>query len=156
MDKSHHPTSFGVFKPVGHVVVAMATQPQAQALATSLMDSGFTAADLVHYSAQEMKDQVDADLLAASPLASLGQDLNLIKAHRALAERGSCFLVVHASKPKQVEVVTALAKSNHAQSAQRYGSLIVEELLTLAVGERQMFESSDTGLDVSAANSARP
>ncbi len=156
MNKSTHPTSFGVFKPVGHIVVALATQAQADALSSSLLDAGFTAADLVHYTAQEMMDQVAADLLTASPLASLGQDLNLIKAHRALAERGSCFLVVHAAKHEQIERVTALAKGIPAQSAQRYGSLIVEELLTPAAGERQMFESSDTGLDTGVAGSARP
>ena len=147
MNKSTHPTSFGVFKPVGHIVVALATQTQADALASSLRASGFTGTELIQYTAQEMIDQVAADLLTASPLASLGQDLNLIKAHRALAEGGSCFLVVQASNPEQVERVTALAKTIPAQSAQRYGSLIVEKLLTPAVGERQMFESSDTGLD---------
>jgi hypothetical protein len=155
VNKSTHPTSFGVFKPVGHIVVALATQAQADALASSLRASGFTGTDLIHYTAQEMMDQVAADLLTASPLASLGQDLNLIKAHRALAEAGSCFLVVQASNPEQIERVTVLAKSIPAQSAQRYGSLIVEELLAPAVGERQMFESSDTGLDTGVADSAK-
>lgn len=155
MDKSKHPTSFGVFKPVGHIVVALATQAQADALARSLLDDGFTAQDLVHYTAQEMMGQVDADLLTASPLAALGQDLNLVKAHRALAEGGSCFLVVHAEQPEKIERVTALAGGIPAQSAQRYGSLIVEELLSPAVGGRQMFESSDTGLDRGVAGSSR-
>lgn len=156
MDKSHHPTSFGVFKPVGHVVIAMASEAQCDALANSLVESGFASADLVHYTSQEMIGQVQADMLTASPLASLGQDLNLIKAHRTLAEQGSSFLVVHAPKPEQVERVTAMAKSFNAQSAQRYGTLIVEELITAPSVTPQAFESPDTGLDIPVVANARP
>ena len=152
MDKTNPPTSFGVFKPVGHIVIALEAAAEAQALASALLAQGFSAADLVHYTPQEMLDQVDAEMLTASPLASLGQDLNLIKAHRALAERGYSFLVVHAPKAAQVAQVAALAKSMNAKSAQRYGSLIVEELIIAPGAESQVFESPDRGLDARLAD----
>jgi hypothetical protein len=147
MNKSNPPTSFGVFKPVGHVVIALGTDAQTQALASELTVQGFSADDLVHYTPQEMIDQVAAQILTASPLASVGQDLNLIKAHRALAEDGCSFLVVHAPNGELVAKVAAAAKNHHAKSAQRYGSLIVEELIISGDGESQTFESPDTGLD---------
>lgn len=147
MNKSNPPTSFGVFKPVGHVVVALGSNEQLQALSGALAAQGFSAGEMVHYSPQEMIDQVSAQLLTASPLASVGQDLNLIKAHRALAEGGCSFLVVHAPDGDQVDKVAAAAKSHHAKSAQRYGSLIVEELLAAPDDKPQTFESPDTGLD---------
>ena len=147
MDKSNPPTSFGVFKPVGHVVIALESAAQAHAVADTLRAQGFSAADLVHYSPQQMKDQVDAQLLTASPLASVGQDLNLIRAHRALAEKGCSFLVVHAPTSKQVEQVSSAARAMNALSAQRYGTLIVEELIDPNPGQNQAFESPDTGLD---------
>ncbi len=147
MDKSNPPTAFGVFKPVGHVVIALDSAALAQAVADKLLAQGFAATDLVHYTPQEMISQVDAQLLAASPLASVGQDLNLITAHRALAESGCSFLVVHAPQADQVAKVRSIANSMNAKSAQRYGVLIVEELMDPQSGERQVFESPDRGLD---------
>lgn len=147
MDKSNPPTAFGVFKPVGHVVIALDSAALAQAVADKLLAQGFAATDLVLYTPQEMISQVDAQLLAASPLASVGQDLNLITAHRALAESGCSFLVVHAPQADQVAKVRSIANSMNAKSAQRYGVLIVEELMDPQSGERQVFESPDRGLD---------
>ena len=147
MDKSNPPTSFGVFKPVGHVVIALDSAALAQSVADGLLAQGFVAADLVHYTPQEMINQVDAQMLTASPLASVGQDLNLITAHRALAQSGCSFLVVHAPGAEQVERVRSIANTMNAKSAQRYGMLIVEELMDPQMGQRQVFESPDRGLD---------
>ena len=156
MDKTNPPTSFGVFKPVGHIVVALESASQARAAASALAAQGFSSADMVHYTPQEMMDQVATEVLTASPLASLGQDLNLIKAHRALAEEGCNFLVVHAATSEQVAQVTAVAKAMGAKSAQRYGLLIVEELVDPSPGHNQVFESPARGLDSAAADQARP
>ena len=150
MDKSNPPTSFGVFKPVGHVVVALENADIAQKMSDQLMAQGFSNADIVHYTPQEMMRQVDSNLQTASALASLGQDLNLVKAHRALAQEGSSFLVVHAPEAEQVKHIQTIANTMKAKSAQRYGSLIVEELLDEENNHRQVFESPDRGLDSDA------
>ena len=154
MDKSNPPTSFGVFKPVDHVVLALENAAVAKEVTTQLLALGFSAADVVHYTPQEMKNQVDANVLTASALASLGQDLNLVKAHRALAEQGCSFLVVYAPQPEQVQQIQTLANAVGAKSAQRYGSLIVEELLDAPGDQRQVFESPDRGLDTEAVKAA--
>lgn len=151
MDKSNPPTSFGVFKPVDHVVLALVNAAAAQAVSDQLLAQGFLAADIAHYSPQEMMNQVDSNLLTASALASLGQDLNLVKAHRALAQEGCSFLVVYAPKAEQVQSIQAIANTMKAKAAQRYGSLIVEELLEAEINQQQLFESPDRGLDVEAA-----
>ena len=151
MDKSNPPTSFGVFKPVDHVVMAFENATAAQDAADQLSSQGVSAADVVRYTPQEMKNQVDSNLLTASALASLGQDLNLVKAHRALAEEGCSFLVVYAPHAEQVQRIQIIANTMKAKSAQRYGSLIVEELLDAPSNQRQLFESPDRGLDVEAA-----
>lgn len=150
MDKSNPPTSFGVFKPVGHVVVALENADIAQKMSDQLMAQGFSNADIVHYTPQEMMRQVDSNLQTASALASLGQDLNLVKAHRALAQEGSSFLVVYAPEAEQVKHIQTIANTMKAKSAQRYGSLIVEELLDEENNHRQVFESPDRGLDSDA------
>jgi hypothetical protein len=148
MDKTRPPESFGVFKPVGHTVIAYRSLPDLQAAVDALTAQGFASADTMQYTPRQMMDQVDAELPGASPLASIGQDLNLIKAHRALAEGGCSFLVVKAPKTEQAERVAAIARSTNAVAAQHYGRFIVEELIDAPPGDMQVFESPERGLDL--------
>ena len=155
MDKSNPPKSFGVFKPVGHTVIAFATVEAVDAAAASLTQQGFEPADLTRYSPAEMIAQVEADLLTASSLAAVGQELNLVKAHRGLAEEGCSFLVVYAPDDTRTEKVDAVLHRLHARAAQRYGSFMIEELAGAPEGENQVFESPDTGLDIDVPASHR-
>jgi hypothetical protein len=155
MDKTDPPASLGVFKPVGHIVIAFCGEAQVQAAMSALLAQGFTSPALVRYSAQEMIAQVDAQEHAASAMASLGQELNLIKAHRALAQSGCSFLVVHAPDDEQAERVATLARSLQAVAAQRYGSFLIEELIETVPGQNQVFESPDRGLDLAVPGVAR-
>ena len=51
MTKADHPQSFGAFKPVGHVVVAMPDDARAAAAVRALRDAGFLGGltHFVHY-----------------------------------------------------------------------------------------------------------
>lgn len=129
MDKTHPPTSFGVFKPVGHTVIAFRSSADAQNAVMALIALGFADDALVRYSAPEMLAQVDAQVQSASPLAGFGQELSLAKAHRAMAQAGCSFLVVHTPEDVQAEQVAALARSMKAVAAQRYGLLVIEEVI---------------------------
>lgn len=153
MDKANPPMSFGVFKPQGHVLIGFDTAAQSQAAVTALLAQGFTDEDITQYSALEMKTQARANLLTASPLASVGQELNLVKAQLALAEQGCSFLVVRAAGTEKVAYVTEISRRLQAKSAQRYGILIVEELIVAPEDGQQVFESPDRGLDTHAADS---
>jgi hypothetical protein len=148
MDKNDPPKSFGVFKPVGHTVIAFQDAQAMEAAATALEEQGLTHGCLIRYTAGEMKAQVENDLQTASPMASVGQELNLVKAHYALANEGCCFLVAFAPDDAQQKVVDAVVKSRHARAAQRYSSFMVEELVESVEGETQVFESPDRGLDI--------
>lgn len=155
MEKSDPPTSFGVFKPTGHTVIAFSSVGELEKAADALLAKGFSSADMVRYSPQEMAAQVDADLLKASPLASVGQELNLVKAHRALAEKGCSFLVVHAPEDAQAELVDAVLQTVKPASAQRYGRFMIQELVEQVPGETQVFESPDRGLDIDVVEEKR-
>jgi hypothetical protein len=141
MDKSNPPRSFGVFKPAGHTVIAFSNAADLEAAADALLEQGFTTQDMVRYTPAEMKAQVDADLKNASPLASVGQELNLVKAHYGLAQEGCSFLVVHAPEPARAQRVEAVLHRTHARAAQRYGSFMIEELVDSIEGKTQVFES---------------
>ncbi len=154
MEKIGVPESFGVFKPVGHTLMAFRSAQDMQAAASRLLDQGFAEEALARYTPQQMLAQVEAQMRAASPLASVGQELNLIQAHRVLAQEGCSFLLVRASDDAQAEQVAAVARAGRAVVAQRYGRFLIEELIDTPRGEAQVFESPDRGLDLPAAASA--
>jgi hypothetical protein len=147
MDKNNPPTSFGVFKPVGHTVIGLASA-SALAKTTSLLQSkGFGTTSLIVYTPKEMVEQCDSDLLSAGVLAEIGQDLNMVKAHRELALSGASFLVVYAPDAGQQELVDSVIEEIKPIMAQRYGRLITEDLVKRPEGQTQRPESPETGID---------
>ena len=147
MPMSPHPTTFGVFKPVDHVLMSFDTVAQTDDAERALLAAGFAPAELWRYTPQEMQAQAELDMASASPMAAIGQELNLVKAHHALALQGQSFLVVHAPKDELVEAATQVALDCRATRAQRYGSLLIEELVPVGGTDVQVAESSDRGLD---------
>ncbi|MBS0340104.1 MAG: hypothetical protein JSS56_06225 [Proteobacteria bacterium] len=140
-------TSFGVYKPVGHVVISFPSARQAQAAQAALANEPGLRGEAVRYMTdRQMVEQVDTDILDASPLAEFGQELNLVKAHRELAELGYHWLIVRAEGDLAVRVA-AVAKQHGAERAQRYGRLVIEELIEHATDLPQVTETPDRGLD---------
>jgi hypothetical protein len=147
MDKNNPPQSFGVFKPVGHTLIGLATSHAMAEATTALRAKGFAADTLVTYSPKEMVDQCDSDLQSAGALAEIGQDLNLVKAHRELALSGASFLVVYAPDDHQEKLVDEVIDKIKPIMAQRYGRFITEDLVELPEGYTQRPESPETGID---------
>jgi hypothetical protein len=147
MKKTDHPEAFGVFKPVGHVVISFPEAKDMQGAADALAKAGFGSGEVVRYTAQEMLAQIDKDLENASLLASIGQEMNLVKAHRALAEKGFHWLVVKASEDERARQAADIVRPFRAERAQKYGRLVIEELIEHRDDERQVSESPSRGLD---------
>lgn len=147
MSSSTAPRSFGVFKPVGHVVISFPTAAQAGRAMQALADLGLPGEALHAYSDLQMLRQIDDDLAQASPLASVGQEMNLVLAHRALAERGYHWLVVAVADDGQAARVAEAARACGAERAQHYGRFIIEELIERPGALPQVAESPDRGLD---------
>lgn len=147
MDKTHPPDTLGVFNPVGHVVISFPSADDVDKAMDALARAGFSGDDVTRYSPEQMRTQVAHDVAQASPIAAIGQELNLVKAHGALAEKGYSFLVVHAPKDAQAHEVADIARRFHAERAQRYGRFIIEELIDEGAESQQVFESPDRGLD---------
>ncbi len=139
--------SFGVFKPVGHVVISLPDQASAERAQTALATLGLPAEAVRRYGDREMLAQIDADIAKASPIAAIGQEMNLILAHRELAKRGYHWLVVAAGSDEQARAIADAARSHGAERAQHYGHFIIEELIERASDEQQVAESPDRGLD---------
>lgn len=147
MDDISHPTSFGVFKPVGHVVVSFAAATDLDAVCAALAQQAFADDAVQRLTAAQMVEQADGDIARASPMAAVGQELNLVKAQRELALQGHGFLVVRVRNDNEAERVAAVARRFDASRAQHYGHWVIEELIAVGTTERQISESPDRGLD---------
>lgn len=147
METSIDQHAWGVFKPVGHVVISFASQAQADAAAEALTAIGFGGTAMRRLSDRDMLAQTERDMQASGFAATVGQDLNLVKAHNALAKLGYHWLVVHAPHADQAQRVAGVARRHGAERAQSYGNFIIEELIEHASDEPLVAESPERGLD---------
>jgi hypothetical protein len=145
MDKSHPPESFGVFKPVGWIVITQRSARDLQEMHAALQADGFADDELVPYTPAEMLAQIDDELPNTSVLAEFGQELKIVKAHRVLAENGCSFLLVRAKDDAWAQRVADQVKRLGAPTAQRYGHLVIEELTDRSASEVQFFGKSGDG-----------
>lgn len=148
-----HTTAYGVFKPVGSVVVSFPTAADTDAAAGSLASAGFTADAITRYSPEQMSAQVAHDLANAGPLSGIGQELNLVRAHGELASKGSSFLVVESPDQDAADRIAEIALRHNASRAQLYGRLLIEELIPVGHSDKQVAESNDRGLDAQTRSS---
>jgi len=139
--------AYGVFKPVGHLVVSFPSGEQADQGHATLTALGISQNHIRQYSDREMLSQANTDIEHASPLAAVGQELNLIKSHRALAELGYHWLVVHVDNDAQARTMADALKDAGAERAQLYGRFVIEELISHPGDLPQVSESPDRGLD---------
>ena len=146
MDREDN-TSFGVFKPLGHTVISFPTVEAAQEGRAALAQLGLQGDEVRCYTDTEMLSQIAHDLERASPLAAVGQEMNLVMAHKALAERGYHWLIVHTPDDELARRVADRVKPLGAERAQLYGRFIIEELIEHPDDEPQVAESPDRGLD---------
>ncbi len=85
LTKNNLPLSFGAFKPVGHVVVAMPDDARADAAIAALKASGFEDEDILYFSAAEEGDQMDHMLEHVSDFAGFGYEVELMRRYQRLA-----------------------------------------------------------------------
>jgi len=129
MTKSDHPQSFGTFKPIGHVVVAMPDDERAGHAVRALRAAGFAAEDILEYSAAEEDDEMDRMLSKASDFAGFGYEVALMRKYQALAREGASWLIVFAPEDSQHQRVADVVKGHGALMAEKYHRLVIEDLL---------------------------
>ena len=145
MNDSKSQTAYGVFKPVGHVLASFPTERDARSAVEALKEAGFP--EVAFYAADEVRERAERDIANAGLLASVGQELNLVKQQRDLAEEGHPFVSVLAPEDDAARRAADIVARYHADRAQKFGRLIIEELIEPGTGQRQVKESSDIGLD---------
>ena len=123
------PTSFGVFKPVGYVMMGMPTQAQIDALVSALHSAGWPAPGVRQFAPRESVAELRAMVDNAGPLAGFGYEITLLKRYLALTEQGYRWLLVQADDSERAAAAAALARAYGATLAVYYRTLTVEELI---------------------------
>ena len=123
------PTSFRVFKPVGHVMVGLPSPADADALAQDLHLAGWPPDALLHFEPLDSVSELEAMVDGAGVLAGFGYEITLLRRYLALAREGHGWLLVRVDGSEQAGTVTAAARLRHAGLAVWYRSLTAEELL---------------------------
>lgn len=123
------PTSFGVFKPVGYVMVGLPTQAQSDALITALHGAGWSSATVLHFTPREGVAELEAMVGHAGALAGFGYEVTLLRRYLELARQGYCWLLVKVSGTDHAAAATEVARGCGATLAVHYRMLTVEELL---------------------------
>ena len=131
MTKADHPQSFGTFKPVGHVVVAMPDDDRAAAAVRALHAAGFEAADILEYTAAEEDDEMDRMLAGANAggAAGFGYEVSLMRRYQELAKEGASWLIVFAPDDDKASRVAEVARAHGALMAEKYHRLVIEDLI---------------------------
>jgi hypothetical protein len=129
MTKADHPQSFGAFKPVGHVVVALPDDVKAAAAVQSLRAAGFEAEDILEYTAAEEDDEMDRMLQHASDFAGFGYEISLMRRYRELNQEGASWLIVYAPDDVRTYKVADVVRVHDAVVAEKYNRLTIEDLL---------------------------
>jgi hypothetical protein len=129
MTKADHPQSFGTFKPIGHVVVAMPDDERAARAVRDLRAAGFAEGDILEYSAAEEDDEMDRMLSKASDFAGFGYEVALMRKYQALAREGASWLIVFAPEDSQHQRVADVVRGHGALMAEKYHRLVIEDLL---------------------------
>ena len=129
MTKGEFQESLGALNPVGHAVLAFASDAIAGDARVELLQAGLTEQDILSYTSAELIPNLDDMIRKASGAAGFGYEINLMRRYLTLASEGCGWLVVYAPEDDQVAKVTQIAKRFGAKSAVRYGRLVNEDMV---------------------------
>lgn len=129
MTKDDIPQSFGTFKPIGHIVVALPDDAHAEAAMRGLLSGGFEAEDVLQFGAAEEGDRMDRMLEHVSSFAGFGYEVTLMRRYQKLAREGCSWLVIYAPDESSATRAAAIVKQHGALLAEKYHRLVVEDLV---------------------------
>lgn len=126
--RAKFPTSFGVFSPTGHLVMAFPNDDLAGKACSALLAGGFGQEEVTRYTPDEVIAECEKSSGQESNPVQIGQDVAKIEEYLALAKEGSGFLVVHAPESDRTRLAIAIVKPHGLKFAEKYNRLTLEEL----------------------------
>lgn len=129
MTKSELQESLGAFNPVGHAVLAFASDAVAADAHKALSAAGFAAEDILVFTSGELFPDLAEMMRNASGAAGFGYEITLMRRYMTLASEGCGWLIVYSPDEEQVKQVAAIARQFEARSAVHYGRFASEDLI---------------------------
>ena len=123
------PTSFGVFKPVGWLMVGLPTQAGADALVIALQGASWPSAGLLPFTPSESQSELEAMVENAGSMAGFGFEITLLRRYVALTKEGYRWLLVKVDSAAHAAAAAEQARACGATLAVHYRMLTVEELI---------------------------
>ena len=123
------PRSFGVFAPVGWVVIAFPGEREAAYARDALVTGGYEADEIVTFGSGEVIKDIETHQDDVSLLAYLGPEPAFQARHFEYARQGCAFLVVFAPTDAEAERVSRVARRFGARIAHKYNRRTVQELI---------------------------
>jgi hypothetical protein len=123
------PTSFGVFKPDGHVMVGLRTLQQADDVRAALQSAGWDRESLLGLTPAQAVTTFEAMVDNAGTMAGFGHELTLVHRYLELARDGQRWLLVKVDDPDLAAQVADVARAHGATLAVHYRMLASEDLI---------------------------
>ena len=124
------PRSFGVFAPIGYVVIAFPGDAEAARARQALLTGGYDDGEIMTFSGPQVVADIEKNQDNVSILAYLGEELAAQRQHLDYARQGCGFLVIHAPSEAETARVVNVARRFGARLAHKYNRLTTEELLS--------------------------
>jgi hypothetical protein len=126
--RAKFPTSFGVFSPTGHIVMAFANSDCTAMARAALLAEGFNESEVTRYTKEDVILECEKSSEHATDPLQMGQDVAKIAEYLALAKEGCGFLVVHAPEDERSKQAVKLVQPYGLKFAEKYNRLTLEEL----------------------------
>ncbi len=123
------PTSFGVFKPVGWLMVGLPNQAKADELVTALQGAGWPSTAVLHFTPRESLSELEAMVDNAGAMAGFGYEITLLRRYVTLTKEGHRWLLVKVDGVEHAAAAAEVARRCDATLAVHYRTLTVEELI---------------------------
>jgi hypothetical protein len=131
MTKTNLPRLFGVFTPIGHVVLAFANAADAAQAREALLTGGYEADEVLQFHSDEVIADAEQTRDNLGLLARMGLNMEWSEVERdvQLAQQGAAFLVVYAPSDAETNRVMNVARRFNTTLARKYHRLAIEHLL---------------------------
>jgi len=126
--RAKFPTSFGVFSPTGHIVMAFPNNDCAVMARAALLAEGFNDSDVTRYTKEDVILECEKSSEHTVDPLQVGQDMAKIAEYLALAKEGCGFLVVHAPEEERSKQAVKVVQPYGLKFAEKYNRLTLEEL----------------------------
>lgn len=122
-------TDFGIFYPVGYLVVGFSSRAYAEQVQRDLMTGGYDQADCPLFTSEQVAENAQRNLDENTGfLARLGKSDTAVQIHLDAAKGGATFLLIYAPGDTDTSRAMTVIRRVPFEFVHRYHRLVIEDL----------------------------